>query len=81
MSDTRPRWLPRTKLTVSLLLLGLFVFLVSRFSVVITPFILACILAYVLNPIVNFLEDRTFFNPPLKRSHHLKSRVACHKYL
>ena len=59
MNETnRPRWLPRTKLTVILLLLGLFVYLLTRFSVVIAPFILACILAYVISPLVNFLEHR-----------------------
>jgi predicted PurR-regulated permease PerM len=59
MNETnRPHWLPRTKLTVILLLLGFFVYLLTRFSVVIAPFILACVLAYVISPVVNFLEHR-----------------------
>jgi predicted PurR-regulated permease PerM len=59
MDDSRKRWLPRTKLTVSLLLLGLFLFLLTQFTVVIAPFILACILAYVITPAVNRLQERT----------------------
>jgi len=59
MNDTRQRWLPRTKLTVSLLLLGLFIFLLTQFQVVITPFILACVLAYVISPLMNRLHLRT----------------------
>jgi len=50
--------MPRTKLTVSLLLLALFLYMLSRFKVVIPPFILAVILSYVLTPIVNRLEAR-----------------------
>jgi predicted PurR-regulated permease PerM len=59
MNEIRQRWLPRTKLTVSLLLLGLFIFLVTRFSVVIAPFVLACVLAYVISPVVNRLHHST----------------------
>lgn len=59
MNDSHHRWLPRTKLTVSLLLLGLFTFLLTQFKIVIAPFILACILAYVISPVVNRLHNRT----------------------
>jgi predicted PurR-regulated permease PerM len=58
MADQRTPWLPRTKLTISLLVLGLFLYLLSRFQVVIAPFVLACILAYVLSPIANFMNSR-----------------------
>jgi len=58
MDDQQQPWLPRTKLTIILLLLGLFVFLISRFQVVIAPFILACILAYIISPIANLLSKR-----------------------
>ena len=58
MTDTRRPWLPRTKLTISLLILVLFIFLLTRFSVAIPPFILALILAFVLNSPVNKLEER-----------------------
>lgn len=56
--DNRPRWAYPTKVIVSLLLLALAVYLLARFSVVIPPFILAVILAYILNPIVTFFEKR-----------------------
>lgn len=59
MNDTRQSWLPRTKLTFSLLLLGLFLFLLTRFKVVIAPLVLACILAYVISPVVNWLHGST----------------------
>ena len=55
MTETRRPWLPRTKLTISLLILVLFIFLLTRFSVAIPPFILALILAFVLNSPVNKL--------------------------
>lgn len=58
MSETRRPWLPRTKLSVSLLMLGLFVYLLTRFSVAIPPFILAVILAYILTPVVNIIEEQ-----------------------
>jgi predicted PurR-regulated permease PerM len=56
MDELNQRWLPRTKLTVSLLLLGLLIFLLTRFKVVIAPFVLACVLAYVISPVVNRLQ-------------------------
>ena len=56
--EGRPRWPYQTKLTISLLLLALILYLLARFSVVIPPFILAVILAYILNPIVNLIERR-----------------------
>ncbi len=58
MHEARRPWLPSTKLTVSLLLLGFFIYLLSRFSEVIPPIILAGILAYGLNPLVNKLDQR-----------------------
>ncbi|MBC8496382.1 MAG: AI-2E family transporter [Chloroflexi bacterium] len=64
MTETRRPWLPRTKLTVSILLLALFIYLLTRFSVAIPPFILALILAFVLTPPVNKLEQHL----PMPRS-------------
>ncbi len=58
MSRIRRRWLPRTKLTVSLLLLGLFLFLLYQFRIVIGPFVLAAVLSYVISPLVTLLERR-----------------------
>ncbi len=64
MTEIRRPWLPRTKLTISILVLALFIYLLTRFSVAIPPFILALILAFVLNPLVNKLEERL----PLSRA-------------
>ncbi len=58
MSTNRPRWNTPTKLTVILVLLALFVYLLSRFSIVIAPMVLAMILAYVLSPFAKFLNAR-----------------------
>lgn len=54
----RPRWPYATKLTICLLLLGLFIYLLSRFNEIIPPIIIAVIIAYILNPIVNSLQNR-----------------------
>jgi len=62
VTDPRRPWPPHTKLTVSTLLLALFIFLLTRFRVTISPFILALILAFVLTPPVNRLEERLPFS-------------------
>jgi predicted PurR-regulated permease PerM len=54
----RSHWPYPTKLTISLLLLVLFIFLLSRFHEIILPIIIAIIIAYILNPIVNFFHGR-----------------------
>jgi len=54
----RPRWPYATKLTISLLLLALVIFLLTRFHEIIAPVIIAIIIAYILNPIVNFIQNR-----------------------
>jgi predicted PurR-regulated permease PerM len=58
IDDKRSPWLPRTKLTISLLILGFVLYLLTRFTVIIAPFVLACILAYVISPIANFMANR-----------------------
>jgi predicted PurR-regulated permease PerM len=58
MNHTRRPWLPRTKLTVSLLVLALLIYLITRFSVVLPPLILAVIVAHILTPSVNKMEWR-----------------------
>jgi predicted PurR-regulated permease PerM len=58
MSSFRPRWPYPTKLVISLLLLALFLYLLSRFREAIAPFILAAILAFILTPLVNWLSAR-----------------------
>ncbi len=57
-NEIRRPWKPRTKLTVSILILVLFIYLLSRFSAAIPPFILALILAFVLTPAVNKMEEQ-----------------------
>jgi predicted PurR-regulated permease PerM len=58
MNKPRPHWSSRTKLVVILLLLLVGVYLLYRFSVLLTPMVLAVILAYVLSPLVNFFQRR-----------------------
>jgi predicted PurR-regulated permease PerM len=58
MSVARPHWNSRTKITVILLLLGLGIYLLYRFSAILPPFILAVILAYILTPMVGFFQFR-----------------------
>ena len=54
----RPHWSSRTKIVVSLLLMLVGVYLLYRFSVILTPLVLAVLLAYVLSPLVNFFQRR-----------------------
>ncbi len=54
----RPRWSLTTKLVLSALALALVLFLVIRFSIVIPPLILAAVLAFVLTPAVDRLQNR-----------------------
>lgn len=58
MDTSRPTWTNQTKVIVILVLLASLVFLLYKFSAVITPLILACILAYVLSPLVNGMSRR-----------------------
>ena len=54
----RPRWSAQTKWTVSMLLLAFVVYLVFRFSEIIPPLVLALVLAYVISPLVKWVERR-----------------------
>ena len=58
MSEPRPVWSSRTKLTVTLSLVALAAYLLYRFSVVLPPLILAVILGYILSPLVGMIEKR-----------------------
>ena len=58
MEKLRPQWSPRTKSVVSFALLALGIYLLSRFSAVIKPFILAAVLAYVVSPLVGIFEAK-----------------------
>ena len=55
----RPRWSAQTKWTVSMVLLAFAVYLLFRFSEVIPPLVLATVLAYIISPLVRWLERRT----------------------
>lgn len=52
----RSSWPYATKLTISLLLVAFFIYLLSRFHEIIAPIIIAIIIAYILNPIVNSFQ-------------------------
>ena len=54
----RPTWPFQIKVIVSLILLAFFVFLLSRFSSVLPPLILAIILAFVISPMTAAIEKR-----------------------
>ncbi len=61
--STAPQWTPATKriiLVICLILIGLAIW---QFSIVLAPLAVAVIIAYLLNPLVNWLAIRT----PLKR--------------
>jgi predicted PurR-regulated permease PerM len=58
MEETHPHWSNPTKIIVSLLVLAFVVFLLFRFSRIITPLIITFILAYILSPLVNLIQNR-----------------------
>lgn len=61
--STAPQWTPGTKrviLVICLILIGLAIW---QFSIVLAPLVVAVIIAYLLNPLVNWVTRRT----PLKR--------------
>ena len=54
----RQRWPYATKLTISLLLLAFFIYLLTRFHEIILPIVIAIVVAYILNPVVTFFQNR-----------------------
>ncbi|MEJ2600753.1 MAG: AI-2E family transporter [Anaerolineales bacterium] len=58
MQTQRVQWSSRTKIVVSLLLLAFAVYLLYRFSVILTPLILAVIVAYILTPLTVLFQKR-----------------------
>ncbi|MBN1993305.1 MAG: AI-2E family transporter [Anaerolineae bacterium] len=62
MSAT-PKWTPATKWVILIICLILIGAAVWRFSIVLAPLVVAVIIGYILNPVVNWLTART----PLKR--------------
>ncbi len=57
MSETVHRWSTSTKRTVVLIILVLLALVIYRFRAVISPLVIALLLAFILNPIVDFLTD------------------------
>jgi predicted PurR-regulated permease PerM len=64
MSESERKWDPGTKRIVVLVIFILLALIVYRFRGVVPPLILALLLAFILDPVVDFLEDRT----PLSRT-------------
>lgn len=58
MENSRPHWTNSTKIIVSLLVLAFSIFLLYKFSAIITPLIICIILAYILSPVVNLIQNR-----------------------
>ena len=65
MNTARSPWSYPIKIVISLLILGLFIYLLSRFSVIIPPLILAIILAYIISPISAFIRRLVRFPPAI----------------
>jgi predicted PurR-regulated permease PerM len=65
--STSPDWTPRMKRTVTLLALGLLVLAVWWLSQILPIVIVAVILAYLLNPVVDFIADYLLGTGPLRR--------------
>jgi len=58
MQDSRARWSSQIKLVVTLVLIGLSIYLLYRFGIVLKPLILAVVLAYVLKPAADWFQQR-----------------------
>ena len=58
MSNSRPRWSSQSKTLVSFLVLAFLIFLLYRVREIIPPLIIALILAFVLSPLVNRIQNR-----------------------
>ena len=54
----RPVWSPLTKSIVIVLIISGLIFFLSRFRVAVPPIVLSVILAYVLNPVVSYLQKK-----------------------
>jgi predicted PurR-regulated permease PerM len=58
MLEPRPHWSETAKAVVSILLVALGAFLLSRFSAVLKPVILAVVIAFILTPLANYFQER-----------------------
>ncbi len=57
-NNVQPRWSNQTKIIVALLVLAVLIFLGYRFQTVLAPIVLSIILAFVLVPLVNQIQQR-----------------------
>ena len=60
-NNTQPRWSSQTKIIVALLILAVLIILGYRFQSVLAPIVLSIILAFVLVPLVNRIQQRLKF--------------------
>jgi len=51
-----PRWSPTTKLLIGLVILGIFTFLLYRFSNLVPPLLMIIVVAYLFHPMTTFLS-------------------------
>ncbi len=58
MNQLQGRWSPQTKRIVLLVMLVLFALILYRFQQVLPPLVLAFLLAFILDPVVDFLETK-----------------------
>jgi predicted PurR-regulated permease PerM len=59
VNSPRSPWSGQTKTLVGLLLVVFFIYLLSRFQVVIPPLVIAIIWAYIVSPVARFFHKRT----------------------
>jgi len=62
MNESAPRWSTSTKRTIVVVILVLIALILYRFRVVIPPLVIAFLLAFILDPIADFLGDRLHFS-------------------
>ncbi len=58
MTEPHRRWGAPTKRIVALILLVLIALILYRFQAIISPLVIACLLAFILDPIVDFFTER-----------------------
>lgn len=62
--SSAPKWMPETKRFVFVVCVILLALAIWRFSIVLAPLIVAVIIAYLLNPVLNWVDSRV----PVRRS-------------
>jgi predicted PurR-regulated permease PerM len=62
------RWNPHIKRTVALILMVLIVWIIYRFQIIIAPLVIAFLIAFILDPIVDLLTERAHLSRGLATS-------------